>query len=96
MHAFLGSDTTSHILDLNKNRFMKVAPNLWFDEAVLFNDRQVDKKDISEASSDDARIKSLHTKVSGTVAVALKCSTYSSCLPATFFEGLYKSARMDG
>ena len=74
MHAFLGSDTTSHILGLNKNRFMKIAPNLLFDEAVLFNDRQVDKLVIieagekillsliiiSEAILDDARINLFH------------------------------------
>ena len=40
---------TSYILVLNTNLFKKVAPNLRFDEAVLFNDRQVDKKVIIKA-----------------------------------------------
>ena len=77
---------TSYILGLN----------LWFGEAVLFNDRQVDieaveKILLSKAILDNARIKSFHTKVSGTIA--LKCSKlpYISCLPATFFEGLSTS-----
>ena len=38
IHAFLGCDTTSHILGINKNRFMKLPKNSWVHLAQIFKE----------------------------------------------------------
>ena len=38
IHAFLGCDTTSHILGINKNRFLKLPKNYWIHLAHIFKE----------------------------------------------------------